>query len=1318
MMSEFKMELSELVAAPGYIKGSITRIHNSINLKGASEALKTQRDRLMTAFKEYERYNIAILSADPSDAEKFDEYETKYVSALSMINEELNSRSDAASNSKPQAHLTPTHNQIRLPPIEIPVFSDQYTARAYHLERDSSKKPSINEFLDFLGKRALALENSEPERLQTQQGSAGQFRQPASSKMVGHLAGEKVQQCAYCKCDHRIFTCKAFKLLTSSERIKFTKSKSLCMICLGSHAGKCRFHFRCAECKQAHNTLLHCENVPPAIVNPVSQASVPVTPTAINQAAAFPATQTGNKQASAPVTPAATNQAAAFPAALAGNKQASAPVTPAATNQAAASADALAAGNINNNDVLLPTAKVKVIARDGREVHLKALLDSGSQLSFISEKAVQLLGLTPTPNNTNIIGITNSKGLVKYCLPVEVQSLITPYKVETTCHVVKNITCKLPQYKFDLTDFTIPPNIRLADEEFNIPSEIDLLMGADVVFQALLPMQPLSSEQEQQATLAQPDSLPPQRPDVEPRPNIINTQFGHVIGGSIPKHKSPKVCNKVSLKCTTCESEISKSLTRFWQVESVPQIFNERSSEQELCEKIFRETVQLKDNQFQVALPLKIPLDEVRDTLGDSFHFALKRFLNLEKKFHQNPDFFAEYQKFIHEYLTLNHGHYVDIEMYDLNKDAVYFLPHHGVVKADSKTTRLRSVFDGSMKTNKKVSLNDLLLNGPIVQRDLFDIILLFRFGDYTFTTDIKRMFRNIRLVEEHTSLQNILWRDSPNENIKCIRLDTVSYGLKSSSYLATRCLDEIATRYERELPLASFIIKNNTYIDDILYSANSLEKVIEAKSQLRKLLSLGSFETHKWSSNNGLVLGDTPSTEQHFDEIELQKDSCSLKALGLHIVTKEDRFKMSCPEPFNPNKVTKRDILSHVSKFYDPLGLVSPIIVKAKAIMQKIWSTGTDWNAVPPEDIKKEWIEFASSLAVMEPIYFNRNVHVNDSDTVQIIGFSDASSSTAYGCCVYLRVTDCKGIVTMHLLCSKSRINPLQNKGMTVPRLELNAALLLSKLVARVRSTFKLKINVHGVYLFVDSQIVLAWMRTELTRLQAYVANRVKVIKEHTAEFNWLYVNSRDNPADLISRGVNPQELGACSLWFVGPAFLHDSEYKFNSNLDMPADLPEIKAAAASNQVSAGPAAHDNVFERLRKQKAEAARQLMGSLPAERVTATTRAFVRVGIDFAGPISQCTQLKQSFWKMWYKQYLNTLQNRPKWRLVNNNVTVGRLVILREDNCPPMSRPMARITKVYPGHDGLVRAVEVKTSNSKAHTRSITKISLLPLDNDS
>ncbi|XP_073943422.1 uncharacterized protein [Choristoneura fumiferana] len=405
-------------------------------------------------------------------------------------------------------------------------------------------------------------------------------------------------------------------------------------------------------------------------------------------------------------------------------------------------------------------------------------------------------------------------------------------------------------------------------------------------------------------------------------------------------------------------------------------------------------------------------------------------------------------------------------------------------------------------------------------------------------------MFRNIKIDPAYTSLQNILWRDNPNEPIKCIRLDTVTYGLKSSSYLASRCLDELANRYGNSHPLATSVIKNNIYVDDVIYSNNDLETTLSAKDQLRDLLNLGSFSTHKWSSNHEVILSNIPSGEQHFDSLDLQKDNYNMKALGLQINIKDDNFIISSPEPFDSANFTKRSILSYIGRLYDPMGFVNPIIVTAKAIMQKLWKLNTSWNEKPPPNVEQEWLEFTSDLAVMEPILLSRNIDISEADTVQLVGFADASSTTAYGCCVYLRHTYKSGATKMHLLCSKSRINPVQNKGLTVPRLELNAALLLSKLIAKTYDTLKIKANVKEVYLFSDSQIVLAWLKTELTKLQAYVANRVNVIRQNTARWSWLYVNTHENPADLISRGVRPSELRSNDLWWHGPQFLRNTQY------------------------------------------------------------------------------------------------------------------------------------------------------------------------------
>ncbi|XP_048480502.1 uncharacterized protein LOC125489262 [Plutella xylostella] len=322
----------------------------------------------------------------------------------------------------------------------------------------------------------------------------------------------------------------------------------------------------------------------------------------------------------------------------------------------------------------------------------------------------------------------------------------------------------------------------------------------------------------------------------------------------------------------------------------------------------------------------------------------------------------------------------------------------------------MRVVFDCSMKTNKKISLNDILLNGPTVQKELFDIVLLYRYGEYTLSSDIKKMFRNILVNPEHTSLQNILWRDNSSQAIRCIRLDTVSYGMKSSSYLATRCLFELAKTHEHDLPLAAFIIKNCTYVDDIIYSCSDLNQLIEAKRQLCEMLSYGSFSLHKWASNTPSILADIPEAEQQFSQLELQKGNYSMKALGLNLDVQKDCFIINSPVPFNEEVITKREVLSYISKFYDPLGFAGPIVIKAKSIISRIWYNNTAWDERIPAELADEWLQFVRSLAAMQPININRYIPTNTAVTEQLIGFADASSTTGYGCCIYHRVVDKTG--------------------------------------------------------------------------------------------------------------------------------------------------------------------------------------------------------------------------------------------------------------------------------------------------------------------
>ncbi|KRY08832.1 hypothetical protein T12_1357 [Trichinella patagoniensis] len=154
----------------------------------------------------------------------------------------------------------------------------------------------------------------------------------------------------------------------------------------------------------------------------------------------------------------------------------------------------------------------------------------------------------------------------------------------------------------------------------------------------------------------------------------------------------------------------------------------------------------------------------------------------------------------------------------------------------------------------------------------------------------------------------------------------------------------------------------------------------------------------------------------------------------------------------------------------------------------------------------------------------------------LELHGFSDASER-AYGGAVYIKMIDVEGRGVIKLVVAKSKVAPL--KSVTLPRLELVAALVTAKLISHVKQVIDL--NMDRICCWSDSQITLCWIRNAARTWKPFVKNRVESIHELVKPEDWRYCPTKDNPADVVTRGTTLRKLKDNHLWWDGPKWLHD---------------------------------------------------------------------------------------------------------------------------------------------------------------------------------
>ena len=487
------------------------------------------------------------------------------------------------------------------------------------------------------------------------------------------------------------------------------------------------------------------------------------------------------------------------------------------------------------------------------------------------------------------------------------------------------------------------------------------------------------------------------------------------------------------------------------------------------------------------------------------------------------------------------------------------------MVREDAETTKVRVVFDASCKkTNSGTSLNNCLHVGPPLTPLILEILLRFRAHNVSLVADIEKAFLNIEIDEVDRDCLRFLWVDdihSENPEIQIFRYNRVVFGVSSSPFILNAVLRQHLESFNDTDPEFTSKVKESFFVDDLVTGADSAESACQLYQKAKDFLRQGGFTLRKWKSNdqdlmqrikdaeksNMLENGqkENPEIQDSFAKETLgttaDKHESKTKVLGIGWDMQSDTLEINLSKvsnlDLNPGLPTKRTILSTLASIFDPLGLVSPVLVSPKVLFQEMCIESLNWDDPLPQEklsLWEEWVKDIEDVGRIEVPRCYTSAVKGEVLSYSLHGFGDASSK-AYSAVIYLVYQTSQGIYTK-LVASKTRVAPL--KKLSINRLELLSAKILVTLMASVKKTLANQISIKETRYWLDSQTALYWVNNN-GEWKQFVKNRVNEILSMSSKTEWGHVSGTENPADIGSRGVNASQLKSSKLWWEGPSWL-----------------------------------------------------------------------------------------------------------------------------------------------------------------------------------
>ena len=505
----------------------------------------------------------------------------------------------------------------------------------------------------------------------------------------------------------------------------------------------------------------------------------------------------------------------------------------------------------------------------------------------------------------------------------------------------------------------------------------------------------------------------------------------------------------------------------------------------------------------------------------------------------------------------------------DEEPEQVHYLQGHAVYREDHDTTKTRFVLNGAAITESGKSINQCLYQGRCLLPEINHVLIRWRMNLIAFVLDISKMFLRIKLLKG-TDYLRFFWRFcEKNTSPKIFRMLCVTFGMISSPFQAIDVVMKHADRVGEKLPLAAEEIRLQIYMDDVPGGANHLEVARQKILELWEFFQSASMMPHKFASNFPEILESIPTANTNPKTL--------IKVLGVLWNTEQDliMFNITLPER-KEHFDTKRSFLETSAVIFDPLGLLSPFVMKIKLLFQKVWlaeeketiKAKKGWDSPLSKDIQQEWDKIKTEIETLNEIKIARcffNHEQKQPKDIELFCFGDASIKS-YATAIYMVGTHEDGSASTNLVLSKSRIAPkkmveAQEEGLSIVRLELLAAVITVRAAQYVLAALEKQYKVKAVHYFTDSLINHCRIIQPATKYKIWEANRLEEILKSTKPAQWHHCAGEHNPADLPSRGLSAKELKASTMWWKGPTFMvkPQSEWPTEAEYEL-TDDPAVK--------------------------------------------------------------------------------------------------------------------------------------------------------------